>query len=157
MTPQMTIPQWLSLPITVRLRLKALFNVPRSSGTEVLNQTVMSDGHTHKDLAHITVEKMQAFLGVKTTDFFDLLNEVVSKVSLELSQTTEQKMAAARKEKEELERQKNASIKALAEEAALIAAERDKKLDEGELDHAPQIAPVKQKRKYTRRANVESV
>ena len=76
-TPQLTIPQWLSLQMPIRLRLKSIFNIPRSSGSEVVNTTVLSDGHTHGDLAVITVEKMQQYLSSDEQDFYKLLVQVV--------------------------------------------------------------------------------
>jgi len=76
----MTIPQWLELPYPVRSRLKIVFGIPRSAGTEVHNNIVISDGHTHLDLAHITVEAMQDFLKVKEADFHILLNRTIEKI-----------------------------------------------------------------------------
>lgn len=85
LTPQITIPQWLALPIEVRTRLKAIFNIPRSKGTELLDNKVVSDGHTHPDLARITLEAMKEYLNAgpvsEDDDFFAVLNAVLNKVT----------------------------------------------------------------------------
>lgn len=81
--PQMTVPQWLQLTMPVRLRMKEIFEIPRSTGTEIHNNVVFSDGHTHKDLANITIEKMQDFVGSSSEDFYELLNATTKKVMKE--------------------------------------------------------------------------
>lgn len=92
-TPQLTIPQWLSLPMPIRLRLKSIFSIPRSSGSEVVNTVVMSDGHTHADLAVVTVEKMQQYLFSDETDFYKLISQVVDKVTREYNDEINAKIA----------------------------------------------------------------
>ncbi len=99
MQVQVTIPEWLKLSIPVRQRLVAVFEVPRSQGTMVEGNTVVSDGYTHKDLEAITVEKMQVFLDSKETDFIKLFDAVVVKIEAEKpvvvnpdEQTREQKL-----------------------------------------------------------------
>lgn len=78
---QLTIPQWLALTAEQRATLKVLFQVPRSSGTLVEDNRVVTDGHTHPDLAHITVEKLQAFTGkAKEQDFFKLFELTLKKI-----------------------------------------------------------------------------
>lgn len=82
---QLTIPQWLDLPIDVRSRLKVVFGIPRSSGTMVEDNRVVTDGHTHPDLAFITPEKMQAYTGSKETEFFSLFEATLDKVMQDLA------------------------------------------------------------------------
>lgn len=77
MHTQLTTTQWLQLPMSVRMELKKIFNIPRSQGTLVEDNRVVSDGYTHPDLAHITIEQMQAFTGSTSDDFFNLFNEVL--------------------------------------------------------------------------------
>jgi hypothetical protein len=71
---------WLQFPRETRLKLAETFSIPRSSINEVVDQTVISDGYTVTDLNAITIEKMQAFLGSKKMDFFELLNGCVDKL-----------------------------------------------------------------------------
>lgn len=81
MNIQLTIPQWLSLTAEQRASLKVLFQIPRSSGTLVEDNRVVTDGYTHPDLAHITVEKMQDFTGkTKEEDFYKLFSLTLEKV-----------------------------------------------------------------------------
>lgn len=86
MKAQLTRPQWLSLPIEVRNKLVLLFAIPRSGFTEVQDSTVVSDGYTHEDLTHITVEKMQVLLDSDEKDFFALFEEIIinTQASLDL-------------------------------------------------------------------------
>jgi hypothetical protein len=71
---------WLQIPRETRLKLAETFGVPRSSINEVVDQVVVSDGFTVTDLNAITTEKMQAFLGSKKTDYFELLYACVDKL-----------------------------------------------------------------------------
>lgn len=80
MNAQLTIPQWLGLPIDVRMQLKETFGIPRSQGTHVQDNIVTSDGYTHDDLARITVPAMQVYLNSKETDFFVLFNQVLDEL-----------------------------------------------------------------------------
>lgn len=101
---QVTIPQWISLPYSIRLRLQHMFRIPRSSGTEVMDGTVITDGHTHEDLKHISVDAMQAYIGSESRDFYSLFEATVGKVEAELEAEEE----ALRLQAEE-ERQKQVS------------------------------------------------
>lgn len=82
---QVIIPVWLSLPMNVRLHLKKVFGIPRSEGTNVVDGHVVSDGHTHPDLARITIPAMQEYLASDETDFHTLFALTVDKVEAELA------------------------------------------------------------------------
>lgn len=105
----------------VRLRLKEIFDVPRSTGTEVHNQTVISDGHTHKDLANITIEKMQAFLETKEKDFFKLWNATAGKVYMQWEKELDDRMEGLKEEKMRLGQEKLESLKELTKEVEEFA------------------------------------
>ena len=77
---QLTTPQWLSLPISTRMRLVQIFNIPRSQGSLVQDNKVMSDGYTHNDLMHISVEKMQKLLDSDEKDFFKLFADIIADI-----------------------------------------------------------------------------
>jgi len=77
---QLTVPQWLSLPISTRMRLVQLFHIPRSQGSLVQDNKVMSDGYTHNDLMHISVEKMQKLLDSDEKDFFKLFSDIIADI-----------------------------------------------------------------------------
>ena len=76
---------WVSLPTEVRYKIRTLFNIPRSSNTVVDDGVVLTDGTTHADLSHLTVEKMQEYLGESSTDFHKLFDQVVARAIDELS------------------------------------------------------------------------
>lgn len=84
MQAMLSTPQWLSLPQPVRLRLVELFGVRRSSGSQVQDNVVISDGHTMDDLKAINVGTMQMFLNSKETDYYTLFNQVLEVIEAEL-------------------------------------------------------------------------
>jgi len=77
---QVTIPQWLQWSPRTRSKLKQIFDIPRSGGSQIQDSVVLSDGHTHADLAKISVEAMQAYLGTDDVGFFQLLDRVLERV-----------------------------------------------------------------------------
>lgn len=84
MQVQVTIPEWLKLGPETRQRLVREFEIPRSQGSMIEGNTVVSDGYTHKDLESITVEKMQVFLDdPENKDFISLFNKVVERIEEE--------------------------------------------------------------------------
>lgn len=42
------------------------------------DNTVISDGHTHRDLATLTLEKLQQHLRSKSDDFYALLDQTIA-------------------------------------------------------------------------------
>jgi hypothetical protein len=87
MHTQLTTTQWLGLPSDVRRQLVETFGIPRSQGTHIQDNDVISDGYTHEDLAHITVPVMQMYLNSKETDFFVLFHEVLDELPVLHDQT----------------------------------------------------------------------
>lgn len=85
---QLPTHEWLKLPMEVRVKLREIFNIPKSEGARVVNNTVESDGHTFRDLQALTVEKMQSYLDSKEDDFVKLFDEVLAKVDAELHPAT---------------------------------------------------------------------
>lgn len=87
---QVIIPQWLALPMPVRLHLKKVFGIPRSEGSNMVDGRVISDGHTHPDLARITPEAMEAYLGLERVEghipvFHELFAMTLEKAESELA------------------------------------------------------------------------
>lgn len=88
MNIQLSVADWLELPIEIRNTLRELFDIPKSKGTIVESNTVISDGTTYEDLASLTVEKMQEYLNTTdSTDFKDLFDRVTALI--ETSQIVE--------------------------------------------------------------------
>lgn len=87
--PQIGTNYWLQLPVTVRAEMRKVFNIPRSSGGTVVSaisngkatQVQTSDGTTPQDLAVLTVEKMQIYLGSEEKDIHKLFQDCALKVN----------------------------------------------------------------------------
>ncbi len=87
---QLSTHEWLKLPMDTRSKLREIFNIPRSQGTVLEDNTVKSDGTTYQDLNAITVEKMSSWLngdgsdhvGVEVggSDFVALFNSVIQRI-----------------------------------------------------------------------------
>lgn len=84
MLMQLNTVQWVSLPLETRLKLVDIFDIPRSGNTEVEDNKIITDGYTHQDLAHITIEKMQGFLlDTVTDDYFGLFQRILDVINEE--------------------------------------------------------------------------
>lgn len=118
---QLTIPQWLDLPIDVRSKLKAIFNIPKSVGSQIVDKVVVSDGHTHADLAVITIEAMQAFLGSKDDDFWTLMESALERVYSLRDQELKKEIEDAQEEKSRLSESKAEALGELARQMEEIA------------------------------------
>jgi hypothetical protein len=90
---QLVKPQWLKIPLETRRELIKIFEIPRTEATMIMggtNSIVLSDGHSHKDLEAITVEKMQKYLDSELTDFFQLFDMVLDKINKTKTNTVEE-------------------------------------------------------------------
>lgn len=82
MTIQVSVHDWLQLPMDIRQKLAVIFNLNRSGGNILEDNVVISDGYSHKDLAAITVDAMQKYLETyEINDFVTLFDLVIDKVS----------------------------------------------------------------------------
>ncbi len=79
---QVSVQDWLAVPMPVRIKLREIFGIPKSQGSLVEGGIVKSDGTTYEDLKAITVEKMQAYLGAgsPTDDFVILFHATIEKI-----------------------------------------------------------------------------
>jgi hypothetical protein len=75
---------WLKLPLLVRLRLRRDLEIPRSGGNILDGQRLVSDGHTDENLATITIEKLQAYLGSEDDSFETLWEATVLKATQDI-------------------------------------------------------------------------
>ncbi len=80
----MSVHDWLEVPMQVRMKLREVFQIPKSQGSLVEGNVVKSDGTTYKDLEAITVEKMQAFMETEETDFITLFHASINKIQTSL-------------------------------------------------------------------------
>lgn len=91
MNPQIiSLHVWISLPNEVRHRIRARFNISRSSNTVVNDNKIESDGTTYEDLKNLTVEKMQQYLSSIETDYHKLFDATVVKITNEMNGVVEQ-------------------------------------------------------------------
>lgn len=75
---------WVSLSNEQRHRIRALFNIPRSSHTIVNDGRIETDGTTTEDFGHLTVEKMKTYLNSDSDDFHKLFDLVLARVTDEI-------------------------------------------------------------------------
>ncbi len=75
---------WVSLSSELRSRIRAQFNIPRSSHVVVNDGRIETDGTTPEDFKHLTVEKMQTFLNDKSDDLNYLFDKVVARIQDEI-------------------------------------------------------------------------
>lgn len=97
--------QWMSYSMEERRIIADKLQLPRSSGMHIVNNTVVSDGYSIKDLSHITVEKLQEVTGSKKTDMLELVRDLLNPIAKEPDYSEED----------------------FSEEAAIEALKRDKK------------------------------
>lgn len=75
---------WLKLPKEIRDKLVVLFHIKRTGSTVVdygaAGNTVVSDGYKPTDIEVITLEKMQVLLDSDSTNFFELLEQVIAQI-----------------------------------------------------------------------------
>lgn len=85
MEPILTPTQWLELPTDVRQRIAEVFGLRKSTGTEVVDNRVVSDGYTVENLQGVSVTTMQTYLKSKEKDFYTLFNTLVEGIYKELN------------------------------------------------------------------------
>lgn len=84
MYPTLSTHTWVSLSNEQRNRIRVLFKIPRTGSTEVHDGRIVTDGTTPQDFQHLTIEKMQAYLGDTSNDFLKLFDKVVAKIQDEI-------------------------------------------------------------------------
>lgn len=71
---------WLSLSIPLRQKLALIFDIPKRAGSHIIDGKIASDGYAPEDLARcVTLEKLQAYVGEKSTNFYELFDKAVLK------------------------------------------------------------------------------
>ncbi len=72
---------WLGLPVETRMKIATIFNMKKTTGTEVFGTRVVCDGYTEESFQVITIEKLQEVTGKKSTDFYELFNLLVNQIN----------------------------------------------------------------------------
>lgn len=67
MHERITVQQWMLLPRETRIVLAEAFNIPRTGITEIIDDRVVTDGHSNDNLMVITKEKMCEWIGSEET------------------------------------------------------------------------------------------
>lgn len=97
---------WMQLNNEQRILMREVFNIPKSGGVVIQNNTMLTDGSNENDLKAISIESMQKFVASPDTNFEFLYNSTLIKVD---------QMIKERKEKEYQELEKENTHKRLFE------------------------------------------
>jgi hypothetical protein len=65
------VKRWLELNQDERMRLASQFTLRKTSATSVVNNTIVSDGHTHEDLKRLSVGRLIEFLGPEILPWYN--------------------------------------------------------------------------------------
>lgn len=91
MMQAITPPIWLSIKPETRNKLRQDLGIPRTGGTEVWGNRIVSDGTTQQDLNTITVQKLQDYLDyAESDDLLNLLDLAVRSIENELEDKPEE-------------------------------------------------------------------
>ena len=107
----------------IRMKLKELFSIPRSEGTFVENNRVISDGHNHKDLAYINVDNMQKYLNTDVKDFWQLYSMTLEKVYSEVNAAQEEQIRNLDEEKAKRSEERLVALEALSNQMGSLMKE----------------------------------
>ena len=58
---------WMLLDKPIRTHHAAVFEIPMTGVREIIDDRVISDGYSNKDLESVTIEKMTAYIGSEET------------------------------------------------------------------------------------------
>lgn len=88
---QVTVPQWLSLPVETREKLRAQFKIPRTGQRSFVQVggkgEVTSDGTTNGDLAALSLPAMAKYLGLVEVPGEEMLLTLFKKVVERVEET----------------------------------------------------------------------
>jgi hypothetical protein len=84
-----TPPIWLQLSNEERLAMRKILDIPRTGGSVVEDDKVISDGCTQNDLNVITITSLQRLMDSEDTDFFSLWGEAIKNVQAMLKEEGE--------------------------------------------------------------------
>src|SRR5260221_10529239 len=75
---------WLGVRQETRAKIASFLGISKTGGSEVIGQTVVSDGYTADDLSVITLERLRHELGLTESDdnFYQLFDELVRRLEL---------------------------------------------------------------------------
>jgi len=77
---QLTPYEWLQFPMQIRDLFIKWFSIPRTGGSQVIGDKVISDGHTIEDLSKVSLASLQAYLHTDETHWDKLLQDTINKM-----------------------------------------------------------------------------
>lgn len=77
---QLTVFEWLQMPLAVRQLFIKWFNIKRTGGAIVEGSRVVSDGHTIEDLSVVSLKSLQVFLHTEDDHWDKLLHLTINKM-----------------------------------------------------------------------------
>ena len=73
--------QWLSLPISTRIKIANQFGIAKRGSTEVFDNQIKSDGYLVKEVEEaLNIDAIQKYLGVSETNMTTLWTWLVDKI-----------------------------------------------------------------------------
>lgn len=72
--------EWLQMPKLIQELFIKWFKISRTGGAIVVDNKIISDGHTNEDLAVVSLESLQAFLHTDETHWDKLLQLTINKM-----------------------------------------------------------------------------
>ncbi len=86
--------QWRRLTPEIRGKLTEIFEIPRTGRAVVVSYgntaDVQSDGYTEADLATVTLEKINNYLGIEESDFNQAFTNLINKLNDEITISREE-------------------------------------------------------------------
>ena len=72
---------WLKLPITTRIKLAEIFNIPKIGSTHVSNNTIQSDGYSVATIEeNLSIPSIQKYLDTTEADYLKLWSMLIDRV-----------------------------------------------------------------------------
>lgn len=77
---QLTQFEWLQLPPKAKELFKETFNIKRTGGSIVVDNRLISDGHTNDDLSVVSLKTLQEYLGTTEDHWDKILQLTINKM-----------------------------------------------------------------------------
>lgn len=81
---------WMILPVEVRQHLSKVFGLKQTGVREIVDQTVVNDGHSIDDLRAITLEALNTYNKAEETSFPTAWHKACEKANIELNPIIEE-------------------------------------------------------------------
>ncbi len=85
---QLTPFEWNQFSMEIKGMFKETFKIPRSAGTVVMGNEVLSDGHTVQDLSAVSLSSLQQYLETDDDHWDNLLKLTINKMERNVNGST---------------------------------------------------------------------